>query len=478
VTLLEAAMAGTEEGKVWLSFVRKGLAGEAGVRELARRPLVRSLEAMTHTVLVPRADNFTPEARTPWGGTRIVQEIKAELNLACDGVVGESWEISGHPSFPNRFRLAYAGRELELPIGILERLFPEALYGRTSVAIHGEGMPFLVKLLNSGSWRKELSQLARLLASFDGRGSAAALREEFGVQGSLANITACDYDALHHVLSRLTQRLGEMSGDTHAQQMREELERLHQAMLAKNLSVQVHPTADFAGLAPGEHSKNEVWIIVGTEPGAGIYLDLKEGVRRETVEAALTMGRDVTPSLNFVVPQVGDVFFIPAGTIHALGAGILIIEPQETSETTYRVYDYGRLDKEGKPRKLHIESAIAATRWDGPRGDEAVAALRRRPMLLQKGGKGRARVELLARESSFETKRIEFGRGDVYESKWELFHGFLVLEGSVELVKKGETVPIRSFSKGQSFLVPAGMRSFSLKGLQGRSVVLETIPLV
>ena len=118
------------------------------------------------------------------------------------------------------------------------------------------------------------------------------------------------------------------------------------------LSVQVHP------------AKTEMWVIVDCEPGAKLVYGLKEKFCEADFRAALENGR-VEELLNFVPVKSGDVFFIPQGLVHAIGAGILIAEIQENSNVTYRVYDYGRLQN-GKPRELHVEQAIQTIRDFSP----------------------------------------------------------------------------------------------------------------
>ncbi|MBT7461479.1 MAG: class I mannose-6-phosphate isomerase, partial [Waddliaceae bacterium] len=209
--------------------------------------------AMVDHILAPRCDNFTPPERTPWGGTEIVESYKKHLGIKTEDIVGESWELSGHPSFPNTFLCD----DLQVSLTELENLFSDKLYGEGITS-----MPFLVKLLNS----------------------------------------------------------------------------------RKNLSVQVHPKdGDFVD----KPSKTEAWYILAAEEGAGIYLGLKEGVTKEEFEECMRSGEDVSVFLNFVEVHPGDVYFIPAGTLHAIGSGITLLEVQETSESTFRAYDWGRLQDDG-----------------------------------------------------------------------------------------------------------------------------------
>ena len=127
-----------------------------------------------------------------------------------------------------------------------------------------------------------------------------------------------------------------------------------------DLSVQVHPSDEYALEHEGEYGKTEMWYILDCDEGAALYYGFKEDTTREAYEAAIREGR-LTDILNRVPVKRGDVFFIPAGTVHAIGAGILICEIQQNSNTTYRVYDYNRRDKDGNLRPLHVEKALAVS---------------------------------------------------------------------------------------------------------------------
>lgn len=337
------------------------------------RALMDALTQLVSHIMVPRPDNFTSPERTPWGGTRIVSEIKRELHVGSPAqVVGESWEVSAHPSLPSLFEFECAQQPLTVSLPTLETIFPDLR------------VPCLVKLLNSGRNR-----------------------------------------TIH------------------------------------NLSVQVHPRAGSVSLSSSEHPKTEAWVILEAEPGAGIYLGLKVNVTRAQFEDMLRNGKNVTSLLNFVEVKAGDVFFIPSGTIHAIGAGVLLFEPQETSETTYRVYDFGRVDAQGKPRELHVERALAVTQWDGPRGEELIQTLRRYPKILKCSGA--ARVETLLDEEVFRLHRITLRRGEDYivTSNRSVICG-TVLQGNVT-VQPHDQISQR-LVQGQSFIIPQPIQAYTLRG--------------
>lgn len=124
----------------------------------------------------------------------------------------------------------------------------------------------------------------------------------------------------------------------------------------ENLSVQVHPSPAYAAANPDAHLKSEAWYIVDAQPGAVIYKGLAPGTTPEMLRAAIEANTDaaVVPLLNAVPVRKGDCHYLPSGTLHALGAGVMVAEVQTPSDTTYRVYDWGRTDRE-----LHVEQAMA-----------------------------------------------------------------------------------------------------------------------
>ena len=140
---------------------------------------------------------------------------------------------------------------------------------------------------------------------------------------------------------------------------------------AQRLSVQVHPDdARAARLTPPDLGKTEAWVILEAEPGSLIYAGLRPGVDRQTLAAAIGQGR-CQDCLNVFQPSVGDCIFLPAGTVHALGAGLLVAEIQQSSDVTYRLFDWNRLGPDGKPRPLHVEQGLDAVDFQrGPVGPQ------------------------------------------------------------------------------------------------------------
>jgi mannose-6-phosphate isomerase len=129
------------------------------------------------------------------------------------------------------------------------------------------------------------------------------------------------------------------------------------------LSVQVHPDDALAQrLRPGERGKTEAWHVLSADPGSRIYAGLRPGVGPEDFRRALAEG-SVADLLHSFTPQAGDCVFLPAGTVHAVGGGVMLAEVQQNSDVTFRLFDWNRVDAQGKARQLHIEEGLAAIDW-------------------------------------------------------------------------------------------------------------------
>ncbi len=127
----------------------------------------------------------------------------------------------------------------------------------------------------------------------------------------------------------------------------------------QSLSVQVHPNDEqAAGLDPPDFGKTEAWVVLAAEPGSVIYAGLKRGFDRAALAREVARGTTEL-CLHRFEPRVGDCIFVPAGTVHALGGGLVVAEIQQASDTTFRLFDWNRLGTDGKPRTLHVERALA-----------------------------------------------------------------------------------------------------------------------
>lgn len=212
-----------------------------------------------------------------------------------------------------------------------------------------------------------------------------------------------------------------------------------------DLSVQVHPSDAYALEHEGEYGKTEMWYILDCDEGACLYYGFTHDVTREEYEGAIKKGR-LTDILNRVEVKRGDVFFIPAGTVHAIGAGILICEIQQNSNTTYRVYDYNRRDKNGNLRPLHIEKALAVSdltkapeRTDTPDGEDV----------------------LLAECEYFKVRRLRFDSDREFSVDRESFVSLIITEGEGSLLCGDVKL---EFTKGDSIFIPAQENSCKITG--------------
>jgi mannose-6-phosphate isomerase len=134
-----------------------------------------------------------------------------------------------------------------------------------------------------------------------------------------------------------------------------------------DLSIQVHPTDVYRNLPPGELGKTEMWVVLDATPDAKIVFGLRENISRKDFEEAIA-GDRIMECLLEVSVKAGDSFYIPSGTVHALGRGLLIAEIQQNSDTTYRVYDYNRSGLNGQLRELHLEDALNVIDFGGSKG--------------------------------------------------------------------------------------------------------------
>lgn len=219
-----------------------------------------------------------------------------------------------------------------------------------------------------------------------------------------------------------------------------------------DLSVQVHPDNDYAMRVEGEYGKTEMWYIVDCEPGASLLYGFKEKISKEEFERRIA-DNTLLEVCNRVPVKKGDVFFIDSGTLHAIGKGILICEIQQNSNTTYRIYDYGRVGKDGKPRELHVKKAIDVTKLEPPtKPTTALAKIDIIPGLDMK---------LLAECEYFTAYHAALKGEASLKAGSESFQTFTVLSGSLKLTS-GDTV--LDFYKGESVFIPAGLGIYTLTG--------------
>lgn len=211
------------------------------------------------------------------------------------------------------------------------------------------------------------------------------------------------------------------------------------------LSIQVHPDDAYAMRVEGEFGKTEMWYVVDCEPGAELIYGFRCGLTKEEFRRRIETNT-LTDVCNRVPVKKGDVFFIEAGTLHAIGAGILIAEVQQNSNTTYRVSDYGRLGADGKPRPLHVDKAVEVT--------HTVPPTRPYGQIGETAEVPGGTVRPLAACELFTTQLLTV-KENMLVGCTDSFTSLLCLDGSCSLSVKGwEPLQLR---KGASVFLPAGM---------------------
>ena len=211
----------------------------------------------------------------------------------------------------------------------------------------------------------------------------------------------------------------------------------------RDLSVQVHPDDTRAArLSPPDLGKTEAWYVIDAAAGSRIYAGLRAGVDQTSLAAALRAGRceDVMHSFE---PRAGDCVFIPAGTVHAIGAGLVIAEIQESSDVTYRLYDWNRTGADGKPRPLHVEAGLEAVTQFGPVSPVASAP-------ITDGGTSVRRLVTCDYFLFDEIRPV----GDWTVGGDDACHFLAVLSGEVRLDPRWQLPPL---TRGMCVLLPAAI---------------------
>ena len=237
-----------------------------------------------------------------------------------------------------------------------------------------------------------------------------------------------------------------------------------------DLSVQVHPPDNNAHLRAGESGKSEVWLVLEAAPGASIIHGLAEGVTPDTLKHSLAsaIAADVMSCFRRVPVAAGDLIAVPPGTVHALGAGLVVAEVQQSSDTTYRLWDYGRLGIDGRPRELHVEQAMDVASYSRP---PAIT----RPFAFELGANT---PQLICGFAGFDVWR------SVCSGSWhrigspDTFRATLVLSGCGTLQWDDDESPISARPRialrpGSCVLVPASCPSYTIHCDHGQLGLLE-----
>lgn len=217
-----------------------------------------------------------------------------------------------------------------------------------------------------------------------------------------------------------------------------------------NLSVQVHPTKEYCEKTGRGQSKTECWYIIDAEEDAYLILGFKDKITPEEFKAAIE-NNTLTDYVSKVSVKKGDFFFIESGTLHAICKGILLAEVQESSNTTYRIFDYNRVGNDGKPRELHVEDGAAVTKLEKYS----------QPDFCKGNSLDTPERKLLADCPLFKVWKIDLNGEICGVSDENSFVSLLIMDGNGTLEVCGETV---SLTKGESIFIPANAGEYKISG--------------
>ena len=210
-----------------------------------------------------------------------------------------------------------------------------------------------------------------------------------------------------------------------------------------NLSIQVHPDDEYAKKHENSLGKTECWLILKSSEGSGIYLGLKSGVTKKEYFNAIEMGVAVEKFLNFYPVESGDFFYVPAGAIHAIGAGVVLCEIQQSSGITYRVWDWNRLDEKGQGRELHISKAKDTINFDEVFNKRLTKYFQKN--LLTESG-----IRSLVKHKDFKVELYNFSSRDKIELNLFEKSSFIVLDGELSV----DSLKLNAYSS--AFVLNAG----------------------
>lgn len=287
------------------------------------------------------------------------------------------------------------------------------------------------------------------------------LRTEFGKD--------CDFEKIAESWELSTHKDGEstvVTGEHKGKKLSEYIETMGKEVLGKNaekfsyfpilikfidakdnLSIQVHPDDEYALKNEGEYGKTEMWYILDCEEGAFLYYGFNKEITRDEF-ADRIKNNTILEVLNKVEVKKGDVFFIKAGTVHAIGKGIVICEIQQNSNTTYRVYDYDRRDKDGNARPLHTEKAIEVSTFTKAPENSGVTKISDDEMCL-------------AKCEYFTVDKVDVNGKKKIKIDENSFRSIIITTGNAKLYSDGEEMELK---KGDSVFVPAFNGEIELEG--------------
>jgi len=228
----------------------------------------------------------------------------------------------------------------------------------------------------------------------------------------------------------------------------------------QRLSVQVHPDDKTAKVLNAE-AKTEMWYILSAKPGAKLFAGLKENTTEKDFTRSLKEN-SVEQLLNSIPVHEGDSIYIPGGTVHAIGEGCLILEVQQNSNTTYRVYDWNRVDKNGNSRELHIKEALQTINWTA--GNCSVKRIG--DMINSKGNQ----VQIIVSSPYFTTSRLELRAREVLKNPCHGFSIIFTVKGSLAIEANGLK---QILSSGQTCLLPAIISEYSLIPIDSKASAIH-----
>lgn len=329
--------------------------------------------------------------------------------------------------------------------------------------------------VNASKWEIFMEIMKLLPAGKDYLWGGTRLREEYGKKIDMEPL-AETWECSVHPDGESIVANGSYTGETLARVLKEHPEYLGDKVgeqkelpilikfidAKKDLSVQVHPDDAYARIHENQNGKTEMWYVMDAREGASLIYGFAHPVTPELLRDAVEKGT-LSKHLQKIPVQKGDVYYVPAGMVHGIGEGILVAEIQESSNVTYRVYDYDRIDKNGRKRELQFDKAVEVMDMR-----EAPLLHRKPRMIHYYPGCSR---ELLCRCEYFETERIQMSRGMAFSVLGSSFQVLLCLEGEGEVESSiGNQRPVR-FAKGDCLFLPAGLGRCHILG---EAVLLKT----
>ncbi len=230
------------------------------------------------------------------------------------------------------------------------------------------------------------------------------------------------------------------------------------------LSVQVHPDDAYAARHEGgARGKTEMWYVVRSWQDAEVFVGVEPGVDSRVLRASLSDGT-IETRLHRIPVNEGDTIYVPAGTVHTIGAGLVLCEIQETSDLTYRLHDYGRTDADGQPRELHVDKALAVARFGQSMAGKTV------PATLSRGP---VELSYLLACRHFATERWRFVEPVNLSGSKSHFDLLIFLEGAGDVVMGGNR---RKFDHGEIWFVPAECGKFRLEPAADTTLLCSYVP--